>query len=325
MAGLVGRAGNCSLELDQLSIKRRDALGADCVCNVVIELADRMAEVGKGEPSLVGPEQVMADDEVAFEHAEAEQEVDIIRRRGSDGTGQGKSEEQWQNEVEAHDGVSEDASDSQLHHRELIVKGNASGSHLHQGAIRDTAGVQRREAWAAFTETNTVTLPIEWLSALATSDLRLAVYAIRSLYGVTRFLHLVGMASFIGTVVLLDLRGLGLFPAGALDPVRARLGLVLRTSFWLTIVTGLALFLRDPLGAGLHSMFLPKLLLIMAGYGLAQATRRISALRRSETIMRFTATVSLSVWILVIGASTWNHVERPVRVGEQLRLHNMGK
>ena len=127
--------------------------------------------------------------------------------------------------------------------------------------------------------TDTITLPLSWLTAVATSDLRLAVYALRGLYGATRFLHLVGMATFVGMVVILDLRGLGLFPPGALDPARRRL-VVLKGSFWVTIATSVLLFLRDPLGVGLHTMFLPKLLLVVVGYVYAQGVRRLPALRR---------------------------------------------
>ena len=57
----------------------------------------------------------------------------------------------------------------------------------------------------------------------------------RGLYGVTRYGHLVAMASFVGMVVILDLRGLGLFPPAALDPARPRLVSVLKGSFWVTI------------------------------------------------------------------------------------------
>ena len=173
--------------------------------------------------------------------------------------------------------------------------------------------------------THTVTLPLSWLTALATSDLRLAIYAWRSLYGATRFVHLVSMASFVGAVILLDLRGLGLFPPAALDAVRGRLGLVLTIAFWIALLTGVLLFLRDPLGVGLHSMFLPKLLLVVGGYAYARAVRRLPALRRTERRRRFGAAASLALWVLVIGASTWNHVERPIRVGEALRLENVGK
>ena len=173
--------------------------------------------------------------------------------------------------------------------------------------------------------TNTITLPLAWLAWLATSDLRLAVYALRGLYGVTRFLHLVSMASFVGMVIILDLRGLGLFPPAALDPVRRRLATVLKVSFWVTVATGVALFLRDPLGVGLHTMFLPKLLLVAAGYAFAQGVRRLPALRREGAVRRLGAAASLAIWVLVIGASTWNHVERPVRVNDALRMSNVGK
>ena len=173
--------------------------------------------------------------------------------------------------------------------------------------------------------THTVTLPLSWLTAVATSDLRLAIYAMRGFYGVTRFSHLVAMASFVGMVVILDLRGLGLFPPAALDLARPRLVSVLKWSFWVTIVTGVLLFLRDPLGVGLHTMFLPKLLLVVAGYAYAQGLRRLPIMRRTARLQRAGASVSLVVWLLVIGASTWNHVERPVRVGEAMRLHNTGK
>lgn len=167
----------------------------------------------------------------------------------------------------------------------------------------------------------TITLPLSWLTALATSDARMAVFGLRGLYGVVRGLHLIAMAGFVGMVVMLDLRGLGLFPRAALDPVRARLGLVLRCCFWTAIATGAGLLVYDPLGAGLHTMFLPKLLLIAFGYVLSRARGR-GPLRRAPVL---TASVSLAVWLLVIGASTWNHVERPVRVGDALRASALGK
>lgn len=167
----------------------------------------------------------------------------------------------------------------------------------------------------------TITLPLSWLTALATSDARMAVFGLRGLYGAVRALHLIAMAGFVGMVVLLDLRGLGLFPREALAPARARLGLVLKLCFWTTIASGLGLFVYNPLGTGLHSMFLPKLLLVAAGYALSKA-RRHGLLSRAPQL---TAGVSLAIWLLVIGASTWNHVERPVRVGEALRASTLGK
>lgn len=172
---------------------------------------------------------------------------------------------------------------------------------------------------------DTFTLPIAWLTFLATSDLRLAVYAMRALYGVTRFLHLVGMASFVGMVVVLDFRGLGLVPPGALDAVRPLLVRVLQIAFWIVIATGGLLFLRDPVGVGLHSMFLPKLLLILIGYALARAVPHLPRTGGLAPLRRAAPATSLVIWLLVIAASTWNHVERPVRVTDALRAHNIGK
>ena len=163
------------------------------------------------------------------------------------------------------------------------------------------------------------TLPLAWLTALATSDLRLAVYGLRALYGVVRYLHLIGMAVFVGMVVMLDLRGLGLFTAEMLAPLRPRLGAVLSGAFWITIATGVALFLYNPLGIGLHSMFLPKLLLVALGYAHAKTTRYLPGSRGAHAI------ASLALWLLVIGASTWNHVERPVNVTAALRALSVGK
>ena len=169
------------------------------------------------------------------------------------------------------------------------------------------------------------TLPLAWLTALATSELRLGIYAMRDLYGIVRFGHLVAMATFVGMVVILDLRGLGLFPPASLDPVRKRLLTVLRTAFATTIATGIVLFLRDPVGVGLHSMFLPKLVLVAIGYAHATVIRRVGSVRRSEKLQQAASMLSLAIWLLVIGASTWNHVERPIRVGDALRLGNTGK
>lgn len=167
-----------------------------------------------------------------------------------------------------------------------------------------------------------ITLPLAWLTAVATSDARMAVFGLRTLYGVVRFLHLMTMAGLIGFSALLDLRGLGLFPPGALDAARPRLGLLLACCFWGAVATGLGLFLYNPLGIGLHTMFLPKLMLVAGGYALATARRRVGWLRAHA---RPAALVSLAVWVLVVGASTWNHVERPVDVGAALRAANVGK
>ena len=165
-----------------------------------------------------------------------------------------------------------------------------------------------------------LTLPLWLLTAVAASESRMAadgfdnLYELNSLYWLLRFLHLASMAGFVGMVAMLDLRGLGLFPANSLDPIRARLALVLKVCFWLAITTGVVLFFRDPLEIGLHSMFLPKLLLVTLGYVHARVVQRSPAIRRRPWAKRLAAGASLAIWLLVIGASTWNRVEPSVNI-----------
>ena len=49
-------------------------IGAD----IVIELAHRMTEMGQGERCLIVLQELVADDQMAFHHAEAKKEVGIV-------------------------------------------------------------------------------------------------------------------------------------------------------------------------------------------------------------------------------------------------------
>ena len=166
-----------------------------------------------------------------------------------------------------------------------------------------------------------VTLPVPWLAWLAATPLRLAVYGQRELFGVVRFGHLLGMAGFFGAVLLLELRRLGVLPADAFAHGRAEIGRVVTVAFWATVATGVALFLYNPLGSGLHSMFLPKLALMTLGYVLAKGHRRMLAWAPRRAL----AVVSVAVWVAVLGASTWNHIERPARPAAALRTGTYGQ
>ena len=154
-------------------------------------------------------------------------------------------------------------------------------------------------------------LPTSLLVWLATTDLRLWVYGLRSIYGVFRFLHLTGMAGFLGLLLLIEVRRLGLFRDSSIASARLPIFTLMNTAFGLTLVTGIALFLYDPIGVGLHTMFLPKLLLIVLGLVHAYAVEPMETMKRP--IWRpLSAGIALGIWILVMAASTWNAVERPV-------------
>jgi len=154
-------------------------------------------------------------------------------------------------------------------------------------------------------------LPVELLVWLATSPLRLWVYGIRPVYGVLRFLHLLGMAGFLGMLLLIEVKRLGFFPAASIQAARLPVVTLMNAAFALTLAAGLALFLYDPIGAGLHTLFLPKLALILLGLLHAYRVERASFMRR-PAMRRASAALALALWGSVIGASTWNAVERPL-------------
>jgi hypothetical protein len=163
-------------------------------------------------------------------------------------------------------------------------------------------------------------LPTSWLAALAQSEPRLWLYGFRPFYGAARALHLLGMAGFVGSVFLVDLKLLGLFPQASIGPARSPLLALMHVSFGITVLTGAGLFLYDPIGTGLHTMFLPKLLLIVIGLLHAHGVRRLRAMRGGRVLTPALAAVSLVIWTAVIGCATWNHVERPVTKAELRRL-----
>ena len=151
-------------------------------------------------------------------------------------------------------------------------------------------------------------LPMDLLVDLAGSRLRLMLYGTRVFYGGAVFVHLAAMGVFFGLIVVMALQILRLDPS----PEPRLPGIVQRriltTSFVITLISGVLLFLYDPIGVGLHTMFVPKLLLIVAGYALARTLRRIGRTRFGQGA----AAASLAVWTLVIACSAWNHAERPV-------------
>ena len=165
-----------------------------------------------------------------------------------------------------------------------------------------------------------LTLPTAWLVWLATSAARLAVYRMQAWHGPMRLLHVGGTAAFFGGIVLLDLRLLGwLGREIALDAL-ARLVLpVVHAAFAVTVISGVVLFLYDPIQTGSHSWFLPKLLLVgVAVYNAVLFSRpRWGGLRAIGAgpltrQARIAGAVSLVLWSCVIAAATANHEERPM-------------
>lgn len=169
-------------------------------------------------------------------------------------------------------------------------------------------------------------LPAEWLVWLATSSARLAVYRMQGWHGPLRLLHVAGTATFFGAIVLLDLRLIGALGREiALDALSRLILPVTHWAFGVTVVSGVWLFLYDPIQTGSHSWFLPKLVLLAAATGnaaLFSVPRRIGlraigagGLTRHA---RAAGVLSLVLWAGVIASATANHEERPLLRGRSI-------
>jgi hypothetical protein len=163
-------------------------------------------------------------------------------------------------------------------------------------------------------------LPTRFLVLLASGGLHEFAYGMRPVYGLLRFLHLLAMAGFVGTILLVQIKRLGFFPEAALHLARQAVLPMMNYSFSITLVSGLLLFLYDPIGAGLHTMFLPKLILITFGLFQAYWLERQSFTKKLAAFKRISAGIALTIWILVIGCSTYNHMERPLNPADVHRL-----
>lgn len=150
--------------------------------------------------------------------------------------------------------------------------------------------------------------PDAWLSGLAGSALGQWGAQLRVLYGPMRILHLLGTVGFFGMIALFNAMVLGALPTVSLDGGRAALVRVLRGAFWLTVATGLALFLMDPVQVGHRPMVLPKVLLCLLGYALSYWPASATPGGVRPQTWKPYAIASLAIWFGVIVLSTWNLV-----------------
>ncbi len=162
-------------------------------------------------------------------------------------------------------------------------------------------------------------LPVDMLVWLAGTSFRLWAYGLRPVYGTMRFLHLLSMAGFLGMLLLIEVRRLGFFRDSSMATMRLPVITLMNWAFGITVLSGIGLFLYDPIGVGLHTMFLPKLLLIVLGLVHAYGIEKMPAMEK-QSLKRASAAAALAIWILVIGASTWNAVERPLNPADVHRI-----
>jgi hypothetical protein len=159
-------------------------------------------------------------------------------------------------------------------------------------------------------------IPSDLLIAMDNRDLH---FALQPYHFVIRAVHVLAVAAFFGGIVVLDLRLMGLRAAAPLRGFAEHTIPWLYLTFGISLVTGVALFLYDPLHVGSHAYFTLKLLFILLGLVNALAFHRwaLGGALKAETTMPRSAKVggaiSLGLWILVMLAASLN-VEGPPKV-----------
>ena len=156
-------------------------------------------------------------------------------------------------------------------------------------------------------------LPSALLIAL---DWRPLHFALQPFHHLIRLTHILAMSGFYGGIGLLDLRLLGWNPTIPLQPLIHRGRPLLYGLFATAIVTGVALFLYEPVKVGSHAYFVPKLALIALGMtnaGLFHG-RDYRAARDAEAMARharLAGAVSLALWTAVIVCACLNSEAAP--------------
>ena len=149
-------------------------------------------------------------------------------------------------------------------------------------------------------------LPDALLIAL---DDRALHFALQPVHYLIRMAHVIAVAAFFGSIVLLDLRLAGIGAAAPLGPFARQAQPLLRGSLLVGLATGVALFLYDPVQVGSHAWFLPKLALIALALGNAALFRRsgyapavagTGQSTRQPSRARIAGGVSLVLWLGVM-------------------------
>ena len=143
-------------------------------------------------------------------------------------------------------------------------------------------------------------------------DYRPFHFAMQPYHYLVRLLHVLFMAAFFGGIALLDFRLVGVRRVAPLRSLAAYVQPWLYVSFAVTTVTGVALFLYDPVHVGSHVYFTPKLILIALGLGnaaLFHSTGYAPALAADYSVSagaRMAGAMSLLIWTGVVVCACLN-------------------
>ena len=152
-------------------------------------------------------------------------------------------------------------------------------------------------------------IPFSVLTAL---DSRSFHYALQPFHYLVRSTHIVTMGAFFGGIGLLDLRLLGWRGTVPLRLFADHVLPWLYVTFGIAVVTGVMLFLYDPVAVGSHAYFTPKLILIalgLANAALYHRTGYVKALADESRLpldTRIAGAVSLAIWTAAVICASLN-------------------
>lgn len=152
---------------------------------------------------------------------------------------------------------------------------------------------------------------MEWLALLGETAVARALVRSPTLYIFANAAHILSIGVLVGTILVLDLRILGLLKALPLAPVARTLSRLAGIGLGVTLLTGFLLFAVRPLDYLENTAFLAKLAIICLGFINVVAVHRSHAwgdvLDGAEPAagLRLSAALSLVIWISAIVAGRW--------------------
>ncbi len=148
-----------------------------------------------------------------------------------------------------------------------------------------------------------VRIPFDALVAL---DWRPYHFALQPYHYLVRTAHIVSMGAFFGGIGLLDFRLMGWRGTVPLRAFCAHVLPWLWVTFGVTVLTGVGLFLYDPVRVGSHAYWVPKLVAVMLGLanaGVFHRTSYVTALAAEKTMpamARAAGGFSLACWTAAV-------------------------
>jgi hypothetical protein len=140
------------------------------------------------------------------------------------------------------------------------------------------------------------------ITALVSLDWRPYHFALQPYHYLVRTAHIVAMAAFFGGIGLLDLRLMGWRGTVPLRAFAEHVLPWLWATFGIAVLTGVALFLYDPVRVGSHAYWAPKLVAIalgLANAALFHRTSYVAALAAEADLpssARVAGALSLACW-----------------------------